>query len=318
MTVYDLGSPSAQPRTAGSRRGTQASSLPPAPPVSDSALSAAGDLATRVKGRSAQVRRSLLVRADDSRVTSLMLLLRGREDRTVGRGGDLRLKLLLSLLWVAGAEPYDVSYPARAWATLLDLREPEKAGARRVSQALQWLDDHKFARVEQLIGRPPRVTLLRETGFGEPYLPPGAVNNRLTQQLQNATGLEEKALREQREGERYLQLQPALWTQGWIQTLSGPGLSMLLVLLAEAAGGTDRDLWLTPDLARRRYGLSPATRSSGLRELYDLKAVTMKRRTISRDVFDYRRMRNVYRINWPALTDQPTRAQVRPDDPLQG
>jgi hypothetical protein len=246
-----------------------------------------------------------------------MLLLRGREDRTVGRGGDLRLKLLLSLLWVAGAEPYDVSYPARAWATLLDLREPEKAGARRVSQTLQWLDDHRFVRLEQLTGRPPRVTLLRETGFGEPYLPPGVVNNRLTQQLQSATGLEEKALREQREGERYLQLQPTLWTQGWIQTLSGPGLSMLLVLLAEASGSTDRDLWLTPDLARRRYGLSPATRSSGLRELYDLKAVTMKRRTISRDVFDYRRMRNVYRINSTVLTDQPTRALTHPTDPFE-
>jgi hypothetical protein len=142
------------------------------------------------------------------------------------------------------------------------------------------------------------------------------VNNRLTQSLQGASGGEERRLRELREAERYLQLPATLWTQGWIQTLSGPGVAMLLVLLAESIGTTDRELWLTPDLAQRRYGLSAATRSAGLRELTDLKAVRRKRRTVSRDVFDYRRMRNVYRIDWTALADQPINASSRPLDPL--
>ncbi|NEK96610.1 hypothetical protein GCU67_20925 [Modestobacter muralis] len=285
--------------------------------VSVESLSAAASLATRVKDRSAQVRRTLLVRADDSRSTGLLLLLRGREDRAVGRGGDLRLKLLLSLLWVAGAPPYDVSYPARAWATLLDLREPERAGARRVSQALQWLDERRFIELEQQIGRPPRVTLLRETGFGEPYEPPGAINNRLTQRLQGTTGVQRAALQEQREGERYLQLPPTMWTQGWIQTLSAPGLAMLLVLLAESVGNPDREVWLTPDLAQRRYGLSAATRSAGLRELVDFRAAKVKRRSVSRDVFDYRRVRNVYRLDPAALAAPPQRSNEVPFDPFE-
>jgi hypothetical protein len=310
MTVDSLAAPSDLAQPTGS---------PPAAPrpVSAESLSAAKSLATRARNRSAQVRRSFLTREDDTQVTPLSLVLRGREDRSVGRGGEVRLKLLLSTLWVAGGAPYDVSYPARAWATLLDLRDPEGAGARRISQALQWLDERNFVDLEARVGRPPRVTLLRETGTGEPYEPPGIINNRLTQQLKNASGgREEERLRALRDSERYIQLAPSLWTAGWVQTLSAPGLSMLLVLMSESAGQSDRKLWLTPDIAQRRYGLSAATRSAGLRELVALRAVRVKRQTISRDVFDYRRMRNVYKIDSGVLADEPTRAPDRKLDPL--
>lgn len=286
--------------------------------VSVESLSAARDLATRVRNRKAQVRRSMLVRTTQfDGVTALQVLLRGREDRAVGRGGDVRLKLLLSLLWVAGNPPYDVSYPARAWATLLDLRDPDKAGARRVSQAFQWLEAWLFVTVENQAGRPLRVTLLREDGSGSAYVPPGAVNNRLTQALQTASDPDQDALRARREEERYLQLPATLWTQGWIQTLSSAGLSMLLVLLSESLGGAQKELWLTPDLAARRYGLSPATRSTGLRELVNLRVARVKRRTVSRDVFDYRRMRNVYRLDMDALADRPSLAATKKVDPFE-
>lgn len=48
--------------------------------------------------------------------------------------------------------------PARAWAETLD---PAGLGARRVSDALQWLARSQFVRLESCHGSPPAVTLLR-------------------------------------------------------------------------------------------------------------------------------------------------------------
>ncbi|HVF74574.1 MAG TPA: hypothetical protein VM938_05955, partial [Acidimicrobiales bacterium] len=72
-----------------------------------------------------------------------------------GRGGAVRLKLYLSFLWFAAAPPHDVTYPARAWASLLGLEDPEARGARRIIDAITWLDAHDFVVVE---GRPRRAT----------------------------------------------------------------------------------------------------------------------------------------------------------------
>jgi hypothetical protein len=51
--------------------------------------------------------------------------------------------------------------PARAWAETLDLDDPAGLGARRVSDALQWLARSQFVRLESRRGSPPAVTLLR-------------------------------------------------------------------------------------------------------------------------------------------------------------
>src|SRR5690349_10721147 len=45
-----------------------------------------------------------------------------------GRGGQVRLKLYLSLLWVCAKAPYEAIRPARAWAALLGLEDIEGRG----------------------------------------------------------------------------------------------------------------------------------------------------------------------------------------------
>ena len=50
-------------------------------------------------------------------------------------------KLYLALLWMAANPPYDVTFPARAWAELLGLPNPEGKGDRRVRDAIDWLAD---------------------------------------------------------------------------------------------------------------------------------------------------------------------------------
>jgi hypothetical protein len=58
-----------------------------------------------------------------------------------GLGSEVRLKLLLSMLWMAGGPLHDTTYPARTWATLRDLPRPESNDARRVTTAIAWLEE---------------------------------------------------------------------------------------------------------------------------------------------------------------------------------
>ncbi len=270
--------------------------------ASTDALAAAEHLGTRARMRTAQLRRTFVESPEDGAGTPpLARMLRG------GRGGTVRLKLYLSLIWLAAMPPHDASYPARAWATLMDLSLPDTNGARRVNEAIKWLQDHNFLTVEVIPGHPNRVTLLDESGMDTPYSVPGEAYNRL-----KSAGSEDVALA----SHRYVQIPAQFWTSGWLATLSAPAVAMLLVMLCEqGAQDRDRELWFSPGRARNRYGLSDETRSIGLNELRRAKIVTARRRPVGRDMFDVRRFRNVYVLHLdhlaePAfvpLDDQPQR-----------
>jgi len=256
---------------------------------SDAALAAAHVVKTRVGRRETAPVRALFVERRDGKpgaAPPLAQLLRG------GRGGEVRLKLELSFLWFAVSPPHDLSYPARAWATLLDLEDPEVRGARRVRQAIKSLEANQLVTVEERPGQPNRILLLNESGNGEPYNPPASVYNATRQR-----GLDNP--------HRYIQIPDTLWTSGWLATLSGAGLAMFLILLTNLAGRPARntDLWLSPERATELYGLSDDTRSKGLRELRAVELITARRRAASRTAFDFRRLRNTYRLNLERLED---------------
>src|SRR5437764_9984107 len=90
------------------------------------------------------------VRAEprSSSATPLARMLRG------GRGGEVRLKLYLSITLVATHPPYDIKrpIPARAWAEMLALPDFEQLGARRVSDALTWLSAQRFIKLRRHAG----------------------------------------------------------------------------------------------------------------------------------------------------------------------
>jgi hypothetical protein len=253
------------------------------------ALSAAEALSRRNYGRKAQLRRLFVERRDMSSPTPLAHMIRG------GRGGQVRLRLFLSMQWLAAAPPHDVAYPARAWATLLDLNDPQGNGARRVSDAVAWLEENCFVSVRAEPGHPNRITLLDESGRGRRYRVPGAAYSKAVSRKANSDVLDRH---------RYVQIHPAFWTSGWLATLSGAGVAMYLVLLCEQAGQEEgRELWFSPDLARRRYALSDDTRSAGLDELRRAGLVTVRRRPVASDVFDVQRFRNVYLLRPDRLAD---------------
>jgi hypothetical protein len=236
--------------------------------------------------------------------TPLAKMLRG------GRGGQVRLKLYLSILWLAAAPPHDVAYPARAWASLLDLEDPSGRGARRINDAIAWLEANSFVTVEDQPGHPNRVTLLNElgknpdTGRSRRYTIPGAAYNKLA-----AKAAEPEKLRLH----RYIKIDARFWTSGWMACLSGAAVSMYLVLLAEQGlRGEGAELWFSPDAAIKRYSLSDDTRSKGLNELRRAGLINTLRRPVATDIFDVQRFRNVYILNPERLAQPAELPAVRP------
>lgn len=260
---------------------------------SDASLAKAEAASRRVRGRLTRIRRDFIVRHNDVDAPSaLATLLRG------GRGGPLRLKLYLALLWMAGKPPHDVSYPARAWAELLDLSDPSGRGERRVREALAWLEAHHFVRSEASPGRPRKVFLLREDGSHRPYTVPASL----------------KAGEPVRPGDRYVRLPASFWTNGWAITLSGPGLAVLLALLVITQGGDKPKAWVAPSRRRQMFDLSEDTWTRGVSELRDLELLDVARVSVGRDKdFDWRRLRNAYTLNLVRLDQQPSWASQEQD-----
>lgn len=263
----------------------QGPAFDPLPAPSVEVLSTAEVAARRAK-KEAPVRFGFIGREhSDEPDPPLARILRGERG---GRGGDVRLRLMLSLLWFVRDVP-QLSFPARAWAELLGLPDPVSRGARRIKDALRWLDRHDFLRLETSPGRDSVIHLLEETGSKRPYELPGATYSRL------------KKDRVASAPHRYIRLPRELWTNGWISRLSGPAIAMLLVLWREAGTEADQDVhpqvWLSPSLADQRYALSEDTRYKGVRELQRAHLVEIFRKPISPDTFDYRRVRNVYKFD---------------------
>lgn len=221
------------------------------------------------------VRSAFIASEDPETPPPMTQLMRG------GRGGEVKLKLLLSMLWIAVGEPYDVSQSARAWAELLGLDDPDSRGAARVNAAVRRLTADGYLRAEKHPGLPSRLYLQEETGSGKPYTHPGSYW--------------EKGRRSEK-SPRYTQIPVELWLNGWIAKLSAPALAMLLILFERARGKHYEDIWFSPSVAAKRYGLSEVTRRKGLEELETLGIITVAQAPVGRGTLTTTRRRNTYTV----------------------
>ena len=221
-----------------------------------------------------------------------------------GRGGAVPIKLYLALLWRCSAPPFTTEAPARAWAQLLDLDDPEGRGARRINAALAKLAAARLITVSPRPGIGNEIGLLDESGDGTPYGLPS------TGYIRAATA---KAPAAARDRHRYFKVPSRLWLEGHIQELSGPGLVMLLILLAEE-GDRGKEVWFSTGAFGERYGISHKPRTEGTRELVDRRLLRVKREKLavrSRSTpFSAERIRNVYTLRNAARVkvDPPTAA----------
>jgi hypothetical protein len=199
-----------------------------------------------------------------------------------GRGGEVRLKLYLTMILIAAAGQHDIEHvPARAWAETLNLDDPDGLGARRVSDALHWLAEKHFISLASRRGSPPTVT------------------------LRSALGDERVFDRGRR---IYLSVPLGLWEHHWIIKLSGSGLALLLVLLDLQGGRSASSPPSLPGPLRRRYGLSDDTWTRASRELKALGLLKIRKQPHGQ-AFDFRRMRNTYWIDKAMLSAPIPRAE---------
>lgn len=214
------------------------------------------------------------IRGDDRQPPPLAKLLRG------GRGGEVRLKLYLSMNLLATHEPYDVrSLPARVWAEMLGLRKPYSNGARRVTEAITRLELERLIQIpERRQGKPVKPQLLSQRGDGAPYSRPT---------------------------KGYANLPVTFWRNSWIVRLSGRAIALLLILLDLQGGKTRaKGAWIRPSDARRTYGLSEDTWTRGVRELQAAGIVRVTREKHG-EPWEWIRMRNKYFVRVARLQTPP-------------
>lgn len=221
-----------------------------------------------------------------------------------GRGGEVKLKVELSALWIAVAEPYDVRLPGWAWAELVGLPDPRGRGARRVNAAIRQLAQHELIKSDGGRGIVNELTLLEETGTTQDYTPPGERIDELRRTGQDITD------------HLYFKVPNGLWTNGWIAALTGRGLAMLLVLLQQTAGAgrEDREVWFSPRAAERRLHLSQETIKAGIGDLEQLGLVTVHRRPVTYNPLEPTRLRKTYTLHTTRLThEEPTHPRELPE-----
>ena len=164
----------------------------------------------------------------------------------------------------------------KAWAQRLELR-PE-TGARRVNNALAWLEENKLIQRARRPGAPDKITLLSARGDGKKYEPRGG-------------------------GRYYVGVPLGFWREGWVLELSPTAIALLFVLI-ELQGGREGPQTVSP--ARKgEYHLSDDTWTRATRELKEHGILTVGRTSQHEDEFVYDRMRNTYWVDLDRLEKSP-------------
>ncbi|WPO88874.1 hypothetical protein SCB71_21190 (plasmid) [Herbiconiux sp. KACC 21604] len=150
--------------------------------------------------------------------------------------------MLITTLMMATRPPHDTKVSAKELAEMLHLPDPESAGSRRVNKAFADLQENELVRRERNPGHVPSTVVLFPGGGGEEW---------------DDTKLQEG----------YITLPIELWERGWIVTLSGTAIA-LLVILRELTGGRSAPRGIYVEAHRKReYGLSDDTWTKGTKEL---------------------------------------------------
>ncbi len=237
--------------------------------------------------------------------------------QVIAGGGEVRLKLYLTALWWATAEPHDIeNVPASAWALALGLDRYSTAGSKRVLDGITWLTDHDLLKAKRSRGAAASLRLLREDGSGADYHRPWWGHPR---------GKKDNPLIP--EEDFYFQIPREFWELGWVSVLSGPAVLCLCVHLDAtwrwyAAGVTKRDSkdddrpatlrWYHYTEAERKKGWTVAedTWRRGNHELVAWGLVDRKARWSSG--FKTRRQYFEYRVNLEAFGRNPLEVEPRP------
>jgi hypothetical protein len=190
-------------------------------------------------------------------------------------GGEMRLKVLLTTLMMATKAPHSRKVASKDMAAMLNLRDVDRAGARRASKAYTDLESRSLVRIERQPGYVPTTTVLDPTGTGKEW-----------------DALKLKGA--------YITLPISLWRRGWFIALSGRALALLIILRELTQGRTTKGAWVD-GIRKRQYGLSDDTWTRGTQELRDAGLLEVREEVYSSQ--GEPRRRNVYILHLDRLDE---------------
>jgi hypothetical protein len=268
----------------------------------------------RLGGRAAQVRNGFISRETAQPVPPLVHLLRASSKDAV------HLRVLLSLLWVAGggdgvdprsgeevAPPYSASFYLDEMARLVGLpaHDEQSVGRsrRRIATTLGRLVSDGFARdLRGGLGGPRSIQLLRE----DLRTRPGARGRRVTPTY-SPPGREDPVTGKTEGG--YVRLPATFWTKGWIAALPGSATAIFLILkyLDESLSSKDSGgLFLSSSLREERFGISEDLYYKGTTILVAYGLLTADVRQVRKPFTRSRRMtRTTFGVNLDRLDSTP-------------
>lgn len=188
-------------------------------------------------------------------------------------GGEVRLKVMLTVLMMATKAPHSRKVSSKDMAAMLNLRDPEGAGARRVNKALKDLEGLLLVRRDREPGYVPKVTVLHPGG----------------------TGKEWDAMKLVRP---WITLPIDLWRRGWFIALSGRALAVLIIVRELTHGRTSNGAWVD-GIRKRQYGVSDDTWTRGARELREAGLLEVTEQVFSSQ--GEPRRRNIYTLRLDRL-----------------
>lgn len=202
--------------------------------------------------------------------------------------GGIQLRVLLVVLMMATSAPHNTKVSSKDLAAMLDLPDPERAGARRVSKALKDLEAAQLVRRDRKPGYVPETTVLHPSGSGAEW---------------NDNKLQKP----------YISLPVNLWRRGWFIALSSRAIALLIVLRELTHGRPSGAAWVDP-IRKAQYGLSDDTWTRASQELIDVGLLK-----VTVQVYPFQgepRRRNVYKLNLDHLADHdPGEPPNRADEP---
>lgn len=299
-----MNAPEATDSTVRAKKVDLASLLAPEYPEYENSVALAKELFEAAPARTnIPVRRAFIRNSSSGGPAPLAELI-----RRGGRGGSVAVKLYVCLIWRCSAKPFNTRISPRQWAALIGLPDPNVSGARRVSNALNLLEDLNLLKLRRARGESSLITLLDESGDGTKYRSPS-----------------EASIKEHKERDRYFKIPVSLWTheRSYAQRMSSGSLAMLFLLLDSGSGvpttfaeGTEQ--WWSVEIFKKWYSVSGPMRTRGTKELIEMGLLYVRKEAVpsykGQGSFAKERVRNVYRLQNAALI-RSNKSLDRPDLP---
>jgi hypothetical protein len=200
-------------------------------------------------------------------------------------GGEVRLKVMLTTLMMATKPPHTRKVTSKDLAAMLNLNDPDAAGARRVNKAFGDLEELSLVRRNREPGYVPGTTVLDPAGSGKEWS-------------------------DLKLSRPYITLPIALWRRGWFIALSGRAIAILIILRELTHGRVKNGTWVD-GIRKRQYGLSDDTWTRGTRELREAGLLDVREEVFSSQ--GEPRRRNVYTLRLDRLTEFDP-GEFDPDD----